>query len=207
MNILMPTPNEVYQNAVAHGWWDPVPSFGQVIALCHAELSEALEEYRNGRPMVWYACGEDKVEKEICAHYDKLASCDYQVCKNGIKSCLGKYLDTKPEGVAVELVDCLLRIFDYMGYAGWAWQIEPRVFAIADKDDFSQCISELHMDLSNALLAQEVMHETPCVALSCCAGKIIGWLAENYGEGWETLVVKKHHYNKMRSYRHGGKLI
>lgn len=40
---------EVYQIADEHGWWEKEPSLPEVIALCHAELSEALEEYRNGR--------------------------------------------------------------------------------------------------------------------------------------------------------------
>ncbi|MBE6784160.1 MAG: hypothetical protein E7536_09145 [Ruminococcaceae bacterium] len=68
---------EIHQNAKAHGWWDEERSFGEIIALCHSELSEALEAYRNGETMEWN--------------------------NNG-----------KPDGMAVEMIDCVIRIFDYL---------------------------------------------------------------------------------------------
>lgn len=71
---------DVHENAKKHGWWDEERTFGEVIALCHSELSEALEEYRNGSPALWYGDGG------------------------------------KPEGVAVELADCIIRILDYCGH-------------------------------------------------------------------------------------------
>jgi len=38
---------EIYKNAVEKGWWDTPPSFPEIIALCHSELSGALEFYRS----------------------------------------------------------------------------------------------------------------------------------------------------------------
>lgn len=104
--------NEIHENAVAHGWWDNPPRFGEIVALCHAELSEALEEYRAGRPMLWHACEEGEQPYPSCAPgdiYDCTMAGQEEKCA---------YYGAKPEGIAVEMADCLIRILDWAGHEG-----------------------------------------------------------------------------------------
>lgn len=99
---------EIHANAVSHGWWDEERSFGDIVALCHSELSEALEEYRSNRPMVWYACKE--AEKEMPCNPKDETECRLY----GADERCG-YRDGKPEGIAAEMIDCIIRILDWCG--------------------------------------------------------------------------------------------
>lgn len=93
--------HKAHTTAKEHGFWEPAPEFGTTIALIHSELSEALEEMRAGNrirpgqpvPMVYYSGG------------GYVASAPTECCK-------------KPEGVAVELADAVIRIADLCGHLG-----------------------------------------------------------------------------------------
>ena len=98
---------EVHKNAVNHGWWEKEREFPEVIALCHSELSEALEEYRSGNPMVWYKCHDSALIREKCS----------DVCFAG-QDCTCKAKENKPEGIAVEMADCIIRILDWCDKEG-----------------------------------------------------------------------------------------
>ena len=91
---------DVHKNAVDHGWWETERSFPEVAALIHSEVSEALEEYRDGNAIIYGCCGFPG------------ANCEFsETCDKPIKdgTC-------KPEGLAVELCDAVIRIFDYLAY-------------------------------------------------------------------------------------------
>ena len=100
---------EVHENAVAHGWWEKPPTLPEALCLIHAELSEALEEYREGNPLIYGTCA-------LAAEDCKFSGVGDRVGRPGE----GEGIDgpCKPEGIAVELADVILRTLDLMAALG-----------------------------------------------------------------------------------------
>ena len=186
---------DVHINAVEHGWWDENRSAGEIIALCHSEISEALEEYRAGRPMAYV--------------FDYNAD-DCPVMETRLEF----FGDKKPEGIAVELADVVIRCLDWFGKMGInahdllneAIGGERRLsdFPIYRVEGFGEFISELHLALSLA-------HRCWCNAsgiystalrMAVCCTMIFAWADDN-GIELEKILHIKHEYNKGRPYKHG----
>ena len=80
---------EAHAIARDHGWWDEERSFGDLIALVHSELSEALEAYRlnpnSVGPIYWHNVGTKR----------------------------------PPFGVAIELADVVIRVAGMAEWYEW----------------------------------------------------------------------------------------
>lgn len=202
---------EVHQNAVEHGWWDEERSFGEIIALCHSELSEALEEFRAGRPMVWYQC----------LSTDQVVPCMKKECTDWrYGMCEIDAIEKKPEGIAVELADCIIRILDWMGKEG----ISPEDYLKKDivdnamlafdmpsticKGNLGDMVAELHLYLSLAYRnwLNGAGYYSIVTRMALAIWRIQEW-AQEVGVDMETILRTKHEYNKTRPYRHGGKAL
>ena len=194
---------EVHENAIAHGWWDEERSDGTLRSLMHGELSEALEEYRAKRPMVWHLCKHGGMCETQEVHQGDLG-CDH--CAPQMR---------KPEGVAVELIDFVIRILDWMAKREISFPeslstVQDLIGIATDGmdagllEDIRVCALPDVVDLLHTIVCGFAsrgsgLEETVAISVVCV------WL-NLQGIDPEALMLEKHEYNKTRTYKHGGKV-
>ncbi len=207
---------EVHQNAVDHGWYDDDVTIARIVVMCHSELSEAVEEYRNRRPMLYFPCNAGGVCVDDMPP-EKHLECGSRVIDSEHQEVACKARSKKPEGIAVELADCIIRILDWFGEEGLsadALVAEAPKTVMGDIPKMLVCpefldyIARWHLLFSMAydVFLRGYGSRPAALRMALCINEIMDWGKAN-GVDMEAVLRAKHEYNKTRPYRHGGKAI
>ena len=177
---------EAHAIAKAHGWWDEERTFGDLIALVHSELSEALEAYRERGLESWSSRAELAI--------------------------LGE--ERNPEGVAFELADVVIRVADMAEHYGVDLEaiFESIVGGSSERDmsgkTFGDWISLCHATFSIAFAVREYDFPGETWQEHMAEGcYLVQRMAAHYGIDLDAAIEAKMQYNRTRPYRHGGKAL
>lgn len=196
---------EVHENAVAHGWWENDRSLAECIVLIHSEWSEALEEARAGRPMHYFIC-DPSCKMPFLERGEK--------CNRDESNC--GFYKRKPEGIAVELMDGVIRILDLCGRYSYRFkygtvrQLEAGISrenpGFRKDMPLADVLQHLHQitAIAGGGMIRTGDAKVGLGALELCAGVAIWWVRQQ-GLDPEKLLREKHEYNKTRPYKHGKK--
>ena len=168
---------EAHEVARDKGWWDKKRSFGDLIALIHSELSEALEAYRERGLDEWHSPDNPR----------------------------------KPEGVASELADVVIRVADMAEHYGMdlaAVIARAGVNVPSHNLSFGDHIAACHSYLSQAWSVRPGSlgagdWSIPIAWLI----QVVQHIAAHYGIDLNGAIEAKMEYNRSRLYRHGGKAL
>lgn len=199
---------DIHANAVAHGWWDDERKAPEIVALIHSEWSEALEEARAGRPLVWYRCNHKPVDK-ICG-FLTWGECELRETEDCPR------LRGKPEGIAVELIDGCIRIFDAFEFFGVNFKDDKKTLddlmdeaereVLPKCEDISDVIAFLHYETSMLFGSATIKGYKipPATFILGALGIALAWVRKQ-GLDPMAILLEKHEYNKGRPYKHGKK--
>ena len=186
---------EAHAIAKEKGSWDEECTFshGDLIAVVHSELSEALEAYRERGLESWSSRAELAI--------------------------LGE--ERKPEGVAFELADVVIRVADMAEWYGvdlsnlpvsrhyWEehspisrhyWEDHSPITLNADWS-FGDWICIIHRLVALVSWRASGLRKLAQVV------RAVQQMAAHYGIDLDAAIEAKMEYNRGRSYRHGGKSL
>ena len=193
----------IHENAVRRGWYEQTPTLPMIVALIHSEWSEGLEEARAGRPLVYKLDASTDAIRLLVPNDP-----DYAACA------------TKPEGVAVELIDGVIRILDFVGLVNaecihpdtgfpanieYIWGDDPALKPDEVPDDVPTLIALLHAFTSEVIMLGEEASTDEIVSLLMTAACFALVWVNKQGIDPLELLLEKHEYNKSRPYKHGKK--
>lgn len=171
---------ELHEAAVQKGFWDVEDAEIKHIAKMHSELSEALQEDRCGRPMLYV----DDIEV-----MDRITD-------------PAMFDGRKPEGVAAELADFVMMVLDWAAARGI---MLPDVDAIFHYDScvpdasLPELVRNMHegvVTIDNGFIARED------VAFASIPYMVNEWLKARGIDLWQIVQLKME-YNRSRPKLHG----
>ena len=180
---------EAHAIALSKGWWDTERTFGDLIALVHSELSEALEAYR---------------EKHIWTDWRQL-----QTYPNGQPRGVASELADvvirvadMAEWLKVDLAQAREEDED-LGDEKQAY-LQERLSG--NLDSFGEWIAVIHEDVGDAGYHQRNRGDNLDAHLVSVIW-MVQEMAAHYGIDLDAAIEAKMEYNKTRPYRHGGKVL
>lgn len=201
MNNLNALRDKVVEINKANGWHEQQRSFGELIALVHSEVSEALEDYRNGKAVneVWY----EYINWDGRILLSDLVSTSlYNPRTDESWEALGK-----PCGIPSELADIVIRILDICGLYGWDIKAKHLQKVIIPPMSFVAHLASIHKSLSDSYNDLKDTYTDPVIKYLDVAIQEVEFICYQHDIDLETIIEQKLEYNKTRGHRHGGKVI
>jgi hypothetical protein len=184
------------------GWYDgqekdPRP-IRLITLLMQSELIEALEEWRSNRKFdeIYFSYEENGVH---------MVTPPGHMLKDDAP--VEKY---KPEGILIELADCIIRIAQRCG----SYETPIERFELGFSSDFEEMLAAAMADISMSYLvttpggatmaSMSNMPLSPAFYWAHAWGGIFSWAEQNKLDLWAAIELKER-FNATRPHRHGNK--
>ena len=184
---------EIHELAKEKGWWDQERTRGEIYALIHSEISEAVEEGRyDAEPIYGY---------DVSRNESLIAS------DGNFKRMFELQPTLEPHGELIELADVVILCLDWMAHLDidimgeyGVYSTIGRYFSDVKNWDTIDVYGQIHWFISHSFH----MHHRRGDILIIEVVMYIDYMCQVRGWNlWEAVRIK-HEYNKTRPHRHVG---